>query len=90
MDVKVAVQDVIIAVQVIVQQLVHLTVQEIVMDHVKDVQYHVRQLVVGIVLVTVDQVVLVVVVSIVEQDVKDVVVQCRQIDLIVMYLMNMQ
>lgn len=83
------VQDVQDVAQVIVQHLVRLTVQETAMDHVKDVQYHVRQVVVGTTLEVVDQVVLAVVVLIAEQDAKDVVVQWHQIDLIVILLMNM-
>ena len=87
---KVAVQVAQVDVKVGAQLLVLMTVQETVQVHVKDVQYHVRQLVVGIVLVAVDQLVLAVVALIVEQDVKDVVLHQHQIDLIVIYLMNMQ
>ena len=84
------VQDVQILAQVIVQHVVHLTVQEIAHQAVKDVQYHVRHLVVGIILELVDQVALVDAALIAEQAVKDVVLQQHQIDLIVIYLMNMQ
>ena len=85
----VAVLDVQALVQVLAQHLVRLTVQEIAMDHVKDVHYHVQQVVAGITLVLVDQLVLAVAVLIVEQDVKDVVVHRHQIDIVVIYLMNM-
>ena len=90
MDVKVAVQDVQILAQVLVRHVVHLTVQEIVHQAVKDAHYHAQQVAVSIILEAVDQVALAAAALIAEQDVKDVVVQQHQIDIIVIYLMNMQ
>ena len=63
---------------------------EIVLPDVKDVHYHVQQVVAGIVLEVVDHLVLMDVAQLVEQDVKVAVVQWRQIDIVDSYLMNMK
>lgn len=87
---KVAVQVAQVDVKVGAEHLALMTVQEAVITHVKDAHYHAQQVAVSIILEAVDQVALEAAALIAEQDVKDVVLQQHQIDIIVIYLMNMQ